>query len=259
MKITFIQTDIEWENKKANFSSCQSLIRNLDSDTDVLVLPEMFNTGFSMNSRELAEDMKGETMRWMAEMSARGGFALLGSFIATVKGRYYNRLVFMKPDGSYTSYDKGHLFRMEKENMFYTKGDRRVIDSFRNWNFSLQICYDLRFPVWSRNINNAYDILVYVANWPASRRNVWNTLLKARAIENQCFVLGVNRIGTDGNGIEYCGDSALIDPRGNIIAQAQLDKQEVITHEISLDELKKFREKFPVWLDADPFELLSGQ
>ena len=258
MKITFVQTDIEWENKKANFSRYESIISKMYGETDVLVLPEMFNTGFSMNSRELAEDMKGETMRWMAEISARGGFAMLGSFIATWKGLYYNRLIFMKPDGSYTSYDKGHLFRMEKENMFYTKGDRRVIETFRKWNFSLQICYDLRFPVWSRNINNAYDILIYVANWPASRRNVWNTLLKARAIENQCFVLGVNRIGTDGNGIKYCGDSALIDPRGNLVAMAHENEEGVITVEISLDELKKFRKKFPVWLDADPFKLLSG-
>ena len=259
MNITFVQTDIGWEKKKANFSRYESMISKIHGETDVIVLPEMFSTGFSMNSQELAEGMKGETMKWMAEMSAKGGFALLGSFIATVKGLYYNRLVFMKPDGSYTSYDKGHLFRMEKENMFYTKGDRRLIEPFRNWNFSLQICYDLRFPVWSRNINNAYDILVYVANWPASRRNVWNTLLRARAIENQCFVLGVNRVGTDGNGIEYCGDSALIDPKGNVVSMAQENKEEVISLEISLDDLKKFREKFPVWLDADPFKLLSGQ
>jgi len=259
MKIAFAQTDIEWENKQANFSTYESMISKLEGETDVLVLPEMFNTGFSMNSWKLAEDMKGETMRWMAEMAEKGGLALMGSFIAGEKGRYFNRLVFMKPDGNYTSYDKGHLFRMEKENMFYTKGDKRIIDSYKNWNFSLQICYDLRFPVWSRNVNNAYDIIVYVANWPAPRRNVWNTLLKARAIENQCFVLGVNRIGTDGNGIDYCGDSALIDPKGNIAAMAQADKQEVLSCEISIDELKEFRKKFPVWLDADPFKLLSGQ
>ena len=257
MKITLVQTDIAWENKKANYSKYESLLKDLTGKTDVVVLPEMFNTGFSMACDQLAESMDGDTMRWMREISSDGGFGVIGSFIAVDNGNYYNRLVFIKPDGDYCTYDKGHLFRMEKENTFYTKGSRPVIDSFREWHFSLQVCYDLRFPVWSRNVNNKYDILVYIANWPKSRRNVWNTLLLARAIENQCFVVGVNRIGRDRNGIDYCGDSVIIDPLGRVVAHTTQDKEEVITHNISLDELKLFREKFPVWIDADKFNLIS--
>jgi predicted amidohydrolase len=259
MKISLVQTDIEWENKKANFNRYESLLKGLEGKTDVVVLPEMFNTGFSMNSGDLAESMNGETMNWMGEITSRNGFGMIGSIIIKEQGRYYNRLIFMKPDGSYTTYDKGHLFRMEKENLFYTRGSSTVIDSYRNWNFSLQICYDLRFPVWSRNRKNNYDILVYIANWPAARRNVWNTLLMARAIENQCYILGVNRIGKDGNGIDYCGDSVVIDPRGNVVVKSKLNAEEVITCEISHDELVTFRTKFPVWLDADPFKLFSDQ
>ncbi|MBS0011892.1 MAG: amidohydrolase [Bacteroidales bacterium] len=257
MKISIVQSDIAWENKKSNFIKYEYLLEKLKGKTDVLVLPEMFSTGFSMNSERLSENMEGETMKWMRKSAREGDFGIIGSFIASGKGKYYNRLVFMKPDGSYCSYDKGHLFRMEKENMFFTKGKKPVIDTFREWRFSLQICYDLRFPVWSRNRNNEYDILVYIANWPAARRHVWNTLLRARAIENQCFVVGVNRIGSDGNGIDYCGDSVLIDPRGMPLLQTEQDKEEVLTHAVSLDELKLFRKKFPVWLDADAFKLLS--
>jgi omega-amidase len=257
MKITLVQTDIAWENKKANYSKYESLLKELTGKTDVVVLPEMFNTGFSMASDQLAESMDGETMSWMREMSSDGGFGVIGSFIVVDNGNYYNRLVFIKPDGDYCTYDKGHLFRMEKENMFYTKGSRPVIETFREWNFSLQVCYDLRFPVWCRNINNSYDILVYIANWPKSRRNVWNTLLLARAIENQCFVVGVNRIGRDRNDIDYCGDSVIVDPLGRVVAHTAQDNEEVITHNISLDELKLFREKFPVWIDADKFKLIS--
>ncbi|HCC70101.1 MAG TPA: amidohydrolase [Bacteroidales bacterium] len=259
MKITLVQSDIAWENKKTNFKKYESLLSGLSGKTDVVVLPEMFNTGFSMNSEELAEAMNGETVVWMREVSAETNYAILGSFIASDRGKYYNRLVFMKPDGDYCTYDKGHLFRMEKENMSYTKGNRTIIDSFKDWKFSLQICYDLRFPVWSRNKNNGYDILVYIANWPAVRRNVWNTLLIARAIENQCFVVGVNRIGRDENSIDYCGDTKLVDPRGNIVANTKMNTEEVITGEISLDELRAFREKFPVWLDADNFEIISDR
>lgn len=257
MKITLVQADIAWENKKANYSKYDSLLKSLAGNADLVVLPEMFNTGFSMNCDQLAESMDGETMKWMRKTSSDNDFGIIGSFIIADQGKYYNRLVFMKPDGDYSTYDKGHLFRMEKENIFYTKGKKPVIDSFREGNFSLQVCYDLRFPVWSRNVNNCYDILVYVANWPKSRRNVWNTLLLARAVENQCFVIGVNRIGTDGNGIDYCGDSVIIDPLGRVIARTGQDIEEVVTHEISLDELRIFRQKFPVWIDADKFKLIS--
>ncbi|MFO7755809.1 MAG: amidohydrolase [Bacteroidales bacterium] len=258
MKISLVQSDILWEDKKANFLKYESMLAGLKGNTDLVVLPEMFNTGFSMNSRDMAEDMDGQTMEWMKDISSAGNFGLAGSFIATEDGKYYNRLVFMKPGGDYYVYDKGHLFRMEKENMFYTKGDRRVTVPFRGLNFSLQICYDLRFPVWSRNRNNAYDILIYIANWPAARRRVWTTLLPARAIENQSYVIGVNRVGRDGNGIDYCGDSLVAGPRGDIPAAAEENAEEVVTVDLSPLELGQFREKFPVWRDADDFRLISG-
>ncbi|MEA1887934.1 MAG: amidohydrolase [Bacteroidota bacterium] len=257
MKITLVQADIAWENKEVNFSKYESLLNSLTGKIDVVVLPEMFSTGFSMNCDLLAENMNGQTMKWISKITSSAGFAMIGSFIAVENSKYYNRLVFMKPDGNYATYDKGHLFRMEKENKYYSKGERPVIYPFRDWRFSLQICYDLRFPVWSRNVNNAYDVLVYIANWPEARRNVWNTLLPARAIENQCFVLGVNRIGKDGNGIDHCGDSMIVDPKGKIIAQTNMYAEEIISHEISLDDLNLFRDKFPVWNDADRFKLLS--
>ncbi|MDZ7738703.1 MAG: amidohydrolase [Bacteroidales bacterium] len=258
MKISLVQSDIFWEDKKANFRKYESLLAGLKGNTDLVVLPEMFSTGFSMNSRDMAEDMDGLTLEWMESTSSAGNFGLIGSFIATEGGKYYNRLVFMKPGGDYCIYDKGHLFRMEKEDLFYTKGNRRVTEPFRGANFSLQICYDLRFPVWSRNRNNSYDILIYIANWPAARRKVWTTLLPARAIENQCYVIGVNRVGRDGNGIDYCGDSMIIGPRGDILAAAEENEEEVVTYELSLSELEQFREKFPVWRDADDFRLISG-
>jgi len=257
MKITLVQSDIAWENKKANFNNYEILLEKMEGKTDIIVLPEMFNTGFSMNSAMMAEDMKGETLGWMRKLSERGNFGMIGSFIVSENAKFFNRLVFMKPDGTFSFYDKGHLFRMEKENRFYTRGHKTVIDSFRGWRFSLQICYDLRFPVWSRIKNNNYDILVYIANWPASRRTVWNTLLRARAIENQSYVVGVNRIGKDGNDIDYCGDSVILDPKGVSIAETEQNREEVLTAEISLDYLETFRKKFPVWKDADDFELLS--
>lgn len=257
MKISIVQADIAWENKELNYSRFSEMLDGVKQKTDLVVLPEMFNTGFSMNSGNLAEGMTGRTMEWMQKTAYEGDFGLMGSFIAKTDDKYYNRLVFMKPDGTFSGYDKGHLFRMEKENMFFTKGNKRVVDRFREFNFSLQICYDLRFPVWSRNMNNTVDIIVYVANWPESRRKVWNTLLKARAIENQCFVVGVNRIGSDGNNIDYCGDSVIINARGETVCEAEINKEEVVSAEISLDELNEFRRKFPVWLDADNFTLLS--
>lgn len=256
MKITLVQADIAWENKELNFSKYESLLNSLAGKTDLLILPEMFSTGFSMNCEQMSENMNGQTMQWIRKITSGSGFAMIGSFIATENGKYYNRLVFMKPNGNYCSYDKGHLFRMEKENKYYTKGNQPVIYTFKDWKFSLQICYDLRFPVWSRNVNMGYDVLVYIANWPQVRRNVWNTLLPARAIENQSYVVGVNRIGKDGNNIDYCGDSMIVDPKGKIIAQTKMYAEELITHEISLDDLHLFREKFPVWEDADRFKLL---
>lgn len=257
MKICLVQSDIIWEDPIANHHRYESLLKENSGKTDIVVLPEMFTTGFSMNARVLAEEMDGPTVNWMRKISADGNFGLIGSLIIREADEYFNRLIFMKPDGTYSSYDKGHLFRMEKEDLSYTKGTERIIDKFRDANFSLQICYDLRFPVWSRNKNNSYDILVYIASWPANRSHVWNSLLIARAIENQCFVIGVNRVGTDGTGINYSGDSVIINPEGKKILSAEQYKESIMNAEISLKELFDYREKFPVWLDADSFSLLN--
>jgi len=256
MKITIIQSNIEWEDHEENIRTHEDMIRRGCTGSDLVILPEMFTTGFSMNSRALATDLDGPEIKWMEKMSTEGDFGLVGSLIMKEEDRYLNRLVFMKPGGSYSTYDKGHLFRMEKEDLYYTKGSSRLIESFRGFNINLMICYDLRFPVWSRNVKNEYDLLIYVANWPEARRHVWNTLLAARAIENQCYVAGVNRIGSDDSGIFYSGDSVILDPRGEVLASVEAYKEGTITMDISMDKLKKFRNKFPVWKDADKFRLL---
>ncbi|HUS86545.1 MAG TPA: amidohydrolase [Bacteroidales bacterium] len=254
MKVTLVQADLKWEDPGVNRDCLHKLI-NSEKDTDLVIIPEMFTTGFTMRSTDLAEDARGETLTWMHDIARKGDFGLAGSFIFREDKNYYNRLIFMKPDGSYSSYDKGHLFRMEKEDLYYQKGDNRLIEHFRGVNVNFQICYDLRFPVWSRNRDNEYDLLVYVANWPETRRKVWKTLLIARAIENQCFVAGVNRIGSDGKGICYSGDSVVIDPKGNKIAKVEPYSEGVTSVEISIDYLNTFRQKFPAWKDADNFSL----
>ena len=254
MKVTLVQANLKWEDPVTNRDSLQKLIFS-GMETDLVIIPEMFTTGFTMRSKELAEDAGGETLIWMRDLASKGDFGLAGSYIFREDENYYNRLIFMKPDGSYSSYDKGHLFRMEREDLYYKKGDSRLIENFRGVNINFQICYDLRFPVWSRNRSNEYDLLVYVANWPEARRKVWNSLLIARAIENQCFVAGVNRVGSDGGGISYSGDSMVIDPKGTKITKVPSYSEGVATVEISVDDLNKFRDKFPVWKDADKFTL----
>lgn len=257
MEVLIVQPDLIWENPAENRRNLELMLdAEYRTKPDLVVLPEMFTTGFSMNSRKLAESMEGETINWMREISIKGDFAIAGSIIIKEGGSFYNRLIFINQKDAPVIYDKGHLFRMEKENNFFTKGRGRIITKYKDFFINLQICYDLRFPVWTRNTNNAYDILLYVANWPRSRRNVWNTLLVARAIENQCYVIGVNRIGEDGNGLSYSGDSVIIDPKGNIIAGLGYNEEGTASANLSLDNLNLFREKFPVWKDSDNFELL---
>lgn len=259
MKVVIVQADIAWEKPDVNLARLSGIIRMSNpGDGDLVVLPEMFNTGFSMNSATLAETMQGRSVSWMKDMAGSDNYLLAGSLIIKDKGNYYNRLVVAGRNGLKAFYDKGHLFRMEKENRFFTPGSQNVITYHNGFSVKLQICYDLRFPVWSRNVDNSYDLLLYVANWPASRRHVWNTLLRARAIENQCYVIGVNRIGLDGNGINYCGDSQIIDPRGRIISEVEPDKEGTAQAVLSLQELVEFRKKFPVWEDADRFKLLRA-
>lgn len=257
MKISVIQSDLIWENKQANFRNFEKLIRPLNNKTDLILLPETFNTGFSMNPFKLSEAKDGETFRWMKEVAEDGNFGVCGSYIVNENGKYFNRWVFVSPGEEFYSYDKRHLFSMGGEGKLFTRGESRLVFKFGGVRISSYVCYDLRFPVWSRSRNDC-DLLIYAANWPEARREVWNTLLRARAIENQCFVAGANITGTDGEGIKYCGESVIINPRGEVIASAGTHKDEVITADLSLAELNDFRKKFPVCNDADSFEINKG-
>lgn len=252
MKIAIIQPDTFWEDKKSNLNNIKHLIGNLSGKPDVVVLSEMFSTGFTLNAESLAEETNGETLRWMAALSSRGNFAICGSLIIKFESRYYNRFYFVTPEGEFHYYDKRHLFSLARENRIYTSGKSRKIISFKNVRFLPVICYDLRFPVWCRNSGD-YDILVCIASWPEIRREAWNCLLKARAIENQCFVVGVNRTGVDNEGLKYIGDSIVIDFLGRTICRVDDYTQGIAIADISVPELVRFREQFPVWKDSDNF------
>jgi omega-amidase len=254
MKISIIQSDPAWEDATFNLKNLSELISPLYNRTDIVVLPEMFNTGFSMNPGQLSESSDAETFTWMKNTACNGNFGLCGSYMVREKNLFFNRWIFVSPGKEYWCYDKRHLFSMGSEDKFFSRGKTRLTFSFRNTRISPYICYDLRFPVWSRNRNDC-DLMLYSANWPESRRDVWAILLKARAIENQCFVAGSNRIGTDGNGIKYCGDSMIIDPYGRTIVSAAPDEMCSITGEISMTELYEFRNKFPVSGNADDFTI----
>jgi len=254
MRITLAQTDIVWEDIGANLDSCSLLLSGLVGETDLVVLPELFTTGFSMRSRELAEPMEGKTMEWMKETSHHLKCDLAGSLIIEQNGDFFNRLIWMQRDGRYYHYDKRHMFRMSGENKHYSPGKGQLFVHSHGLRFKPQICYDLRFPVWSRNRND-YDVLFYIANWPAQRRSVWKSLLQARAIENQAYVLGVNRVGKDGMGISYRGDTLAFNAKGQEIINLDPDTVSLKTIQLSMDDLTIFREKFPVWKDADPFNL----
>jgi predicted amidohydrolase len=254
MKISVIQPDIAWENKSLNFQNLSTLITPLYNKTDIVILPEMFNTGFSMNPANLSEPPDGETFEWMRCIAEKGNFGLCGSYTVKENLNFFNRWVFVSPEKAIWDYDKRHLFSMGGEDKLFTAGRSKLIFSFRGVKISPYICYDLRFPVWSRNTEGS-DLIIYSANWPETRRNVWTTLLKARAIENQCFVAGSNRIGIDGEGIRYCGDSMIINPRGEIISSAEDNGECLVSSEISITELNSFRKKFPVKKDADGFSI----
>jgi omega-amidase len=254
LSVALVQTDIVWENIDENLEFYTKKILSIKNDVDLIVLPEMFTTGFSMKPESLAETMSDKGVNWMQEMSEKANANICGSLIIEEYGKYINRFLNCSPDGNISYYDKRHLFRMGNEHEHYIAGNKRLIYKIGDWRIHALVCYDLRFPVWSRN-KNEYDVLIYVANWPESRREVWKKLLMARAIENQCFVIGVNRIGKDGTGITYSGDSMLIDPRGNVTVKAKDYNEEIIYSELSLSELIDFRNKFPVMLDADDFEI----
>ncbi len=232
-------------------------INAIPERTELVVLPEMFTTGFSMNVEMLAENMDGETIRWMKRIAAEQKIILTGSIIVKEEGKFYNRLVWMLPNGEYGAYDKKHLFGYGKETEFYSAGNKRLIAQVKGWKINLQICYDLRFPVWARNKNAdgpEYDLVIYVANWPKRRSHAWKTLLTARAIENQSYVIGVNRVGKDANDLEYSGDSMIIDPLGEILYQKP-DAEDVFTITLDKEQLTDIRTRFPFLKDADDFSL----
>lgn len=255
MKVSVVQSNITWEDATANRAAFAERLEAARG-ADLVLLPEMFTTGFSMQPEFLAEQPEGETFKWMREQSRRINAAIAGSYIVAHDGTYRNRMLWAEPGGKYAFYDKRHLFRMANEHEHYSPGNQQVIINFRGWNILLLVCYDLRFPVWSRNVSQAYDMVLICANWPASRRHAWFTLLAARAIENQCYVVACNRVGTDGQGRDYSGDSAIFDPKGFAITAAKPDAEQTISAELNLLQLNEFRESFPVHLDADRFALL---
>ena len=255
LKISIVQTDIAWENKQENLRMLREKLHALRGRTEIVVLPEMFSTGFTMKSRELAEPVSGITVRILKELAADFQLALCGSFICSERSNYYNRAFFITPEGEEFYYDKRHLFRMGNEAEYFSSGNNKLIISYRGWNICLLVCYDLRFPVWSRNVNNEYDLLIYVASWPQARRLAWDTLLCARALENMCYVCGVNRIGVDGNKLIYNGGSVVFSAKGEVLASVPDGEEGIETVSLSLISLQQLRDKFPVWKDADAFRL----
>ena len=255
LRVSLVQTDLVWEDPTANCAALEEKLSDLAGKTDVIVLPEMFATGFSMTPHG-AEIGRGPVLQWMQIQANRLGALVVGSLKVKQQNDFFNRLYAVHPDGTFTSYDKRHLFRMGGEHEFYQSGDQQVIVSYKGWNIALFVCYDLRFPVWSRNVGLAYDAAIYVANWPAPRANAWRTLLQARAIENLSYVVGVNRVGTDANNLSYAGDSLLVDFKGGLQLDLQAQDQ-ILTSELSAFELAEFRAKFPAHLDADAFSLSS--
>ncbi len=254
IKISLIQSDLVWENPAENMKKFEAKFSDLKGKTDIVLLPEMFTTGFSMNPRPIAETMKGNTVAWIKKQSTENNFAIGGSVIITENGKYFNRFVFAEPSGLIHYYDKHHLFSITGENNEYTPGNTRTIIKYKGFRFFLQICYDLRFPVWMRNKND-YDVMLLVANWPERRNDAWKKLLYARAMENQCYIAAVNRVGNDGKNIFHTGDSMILDYAGREMAVAKPNAEEILTCTFNLDLLKDSKEKFPAWKDADDFEI----
>lgn len=268
LTLTGIQTALHWEDVASNLNMFEDKIRRISAKTEIVVLPEMFSTGFSMKPEILAETMEGETVKWMKRVAAEKKIILTGSVIigrdSDGQQDYFNRLIWMLPNGQYGYYDKRHLFAYAGEDEHYTSGTKRLVASVNGWKIHLLICYDLRFPVWARQSPPSlssrkegehgpeYDVLIYVANWPERRILAWKTLLQARAIENQCFVMGVNRVGQDGNDIYYCGDSMVVDPMGEILYQ-KTHEEDVFTITLNKEKLEEVRTKLPFWKDGDPF------
>jgi omega-amidase len=264
LKITLIQSELHWEDIDANLAMFEEKIWRINGTTDVIVLPEMFTTGFTMAAHKYGELMNMRTFKWMKQMADQTSALILGSYIVKVHDRYYNRLIWMEPGGNFKTYDKRHLFRMANEHKTYAAGESLLIATWKGWRICPLVCYDLRFPVWSRNKwdNNtkrlAYDVAIYVANWPTTRIDAWDTLLRARAIENVSYVVGVNRIGQDGNGVEHNGHSSVISPKGEPIFSNE-GAETIHSVELNANSLSAFRDRFPSYLDADDFTLESEE
>ena len=267
LRFTLVQTRLHWEDKAANLQMLEQCIEVAPAPLQVVVLPEMFSTGFSMNAAALAEEMDGATVAWMKRVAAEKKIILTGSIIAKEPAggqmQYFNRLVWMLPNGQMAWYDKRHLFAYAGEDQHYTAGNKRLVASVNGWKINLQVCYDLRFPVWARqqtgvdaagNRQPEYDVLIYVANWPERRKHAWRTLLQARAIENQCYVIGVNRVGNDGNDVYHSGNSMVVDAMGEILFEAE---HEELTQTITLSQerLNEQRQRLPFLKDADSFSI----
>ncbi|CAN5354872.1 amidohydrolase [soil metagenome] len=272
LKITIIQSDLFWEDKQKNLEMFSQKIASISEQTDLIVLPEMFTTGFSMRPELFAETMSGATVNWMKEKAKEKNCVITGSFICEDGGTHFNRLVWMNADGICSTYDKRHLFRMGDEDNHYGHGNKKIIVELKGWKICPLICYDLRFPVWARNtktvsssknqvsgqkkeIDLDYDVLIYVANWPERRAHPWKSLLVARSIENQSYTIGGNRIGNDGNAIYHSGDSVALNFKGETISKTKAKEESIETITLSYSDLTEFRKMFPVMLDADDFEI----
>lgn len=254
LKITTFQAYLFWENIEKNLQNLGLRLSSIREKTDLIVLPEMFSTGFSMNPEKIAEEMNGRTMKWMLEQAKKFRSVVTGSMIIKENNKYYNRLIWMRPDGSFEHYDKRHLFGLSEEDQHYTAGTQKLFVELNGWKICPVICYDLRFPVWLRNVNEEYDMLLIVANWPERRSLHWRTLIPARAIENQSFVVAVNRVGHDGNEIYHSGDSMCIDPLGKVVYYKPND-EDLYTFSINKEDLTHARTLFPFLKDADSFKI----
>ena len=262
IKVALIQSSLYWEDPKANKDMFEKMIYDINEPVDIVVLPEVFTTGYTMDPTNCAESYKGETFQWMKQLAGEKNFVIVGTMPTLDNGKFYNRLIWMQPDGNFHKYDKRHLFTFAGETKNYTPGKERVIVEYKGWRFMLNICYDLRFPVWSKNNYSPdkgfdFDCIINVANWPAVRSKPWSILLIARAIENQAYMIGVNRLGKDGKGVDHSGDSAVICPKGENLSSLKPyeEKTEIIT--MGRKQLDDFREKFRVAEDWDKFKLLG--
>lgn len=260
LKITIIQSNLHWENMEANLEMFSEKISSVKERTDLIVLPEMFSTGFTMNAKKHAETMSGKAVQWMKDRAKEKNCVVAGSVIIEENKKFYNRLLWMLPNGKFKTYDKRHLFRYANEQKYYAPGQKKLIVELKGWKICPLICYDLRFPVWIRNKTPRgkmdYDLILFVANWPERRNHPWKTLLMARAMENQCYVAGVNRVGNDGNNVYHSGDSAVINFKGEVISKTSPHEEAVETVTLSKKELDGWRKSFPAWMDADKFKLL---